>query len=52
KSKMSGNIFVEGFTSVLRMRFNKPTTPAVVKQQSSEPEAIRIVEEEPSVAQK
>jgi len=51
-SKMSGNIFIEGFTSVLRMRFSKPTTPVVVKQQSREPVVVGQIEGEPSVAQK
>ncbi|MBV9257436.1 MAG: polyprenol monophosphomannose synthase [Ktedonobacteraceae bacterium] len=50
QSKMSGNIFIEGFISVLRMRFNKATTPATVRQ-SNESEVVTVVEE-PSVVKK
>ncbi|MBA2395117.1 MAG: polyprenol monophosphomannose synthase [Ktedonobacteraceae bacterium] len=49
KSKMSGNIFIEGFTSVLRLRFNKPA-PTTNQQQKSSSEIVSIVEE-PSVVQ-
>jgi len=50
QSKMSGNIFVEGFTSVLRMRFNKPV--AVSETPNSQPEVVKVTEVEPSVVQK
>ncbi|MBV9616165.1 MAG: polyprenol monophosphomannose synthase [Ktedonobacteraceae bacterium] len=50
QSKMSGNIFIEGFISVLRMRFNKAAAPAAVRQ-SSESEVVTVVEE-PSVVKK
>ncbi len=49
-SKMSGNIFVEGFTSVLRLRFNKPA--ALVAQQANATSIVEQVEGEPSVVQK
>lgn len=49
KSKMSGNIFIEGFINVLRLRFNKPA-PTANQQQDSASEIVTIVEE-PSVVQ-
>ena len=49
QSKMSGNIFVEGFTSVLRLRFKKPA-PADNKRQNNASEVVAVVEE-PSVVQ-
>lgn len=49
KSKMSGNIFIEGFINVLRLRFNKPA-PTVNQQQKSSSEIVTLVEE-PSVVQ-
>ncbi len=52
QSKMSGNIFVEGFTSVLRLRFKKRTTPLATGQQSSELGVVKVVEEEPSTVKK
>ncbi len=51
QSKMSGNIFIEGFTSVLRMRFNKTTTPAPASPRRSEAEVVTVVEE-PSIVKK
>jgi dolichol-phosphate mannosyltransferase len=49
QSKMSGNIFIEGFTSVLRLRFKK-TAPTDNSQQNSSSEVVTVVEE-PSVVQ-
>lgn len=51
QSKMSGNIFVEGFTSVLRLRFNKPAPSATASQQNSVSDVVTVVEE-PSVIEK
>ncbi len=49
-SKMSGNIFVEGFVSVLRLRFSKAA--AFAQQQDNEAAALEQIESEPSVVQK
>ena len=51
QSKMSGNIFVEGFTSVLRLRFNKPAPSTTARQQSNTSDVVSVVEE-PSVVKK
>jgi dolichol-phosphate mannosyltransferase len=49
-SKMSGNIFVEGFVSVLRLRFSKPAVSRPA--QAAEQEPVGVGQREPSGAQK
>jgi dolichol-phosphate mannosyltransferase len=51
-SKMSGNIFVEGFVSVLRLRFSKPAASAPTQPTASEPVVVEQLQGEPSGAQK
>ena len=51
-SKMSGNIFAEGFVSVLRLRFSKPAVSAGAQQPESEPVVVEQLQGEPSGAQK
>lgn len=52
QSKMSGNIFVEGFTSVLRMRFKKSPASVTPHVPVSELANVKVAEEEPSIAKK
>jgi len=51
-SKMSGNIFVEGFVSVLHLRFSKPAVSAPAQQAENEPVVVEQLQGEPSGAQK
>ena len=51
-SKMSGNIFVEGFVSVLRLRFSKPSVSAPAQQVEGEPVVVGQLQGEPSGVQK